>query len=104
MLKGLAAIIAAAVSAGVVVGLIPEPEPAAAAATSRPIPRNQAANSAAVVAAMPACVQPWPYYEQSCLRDSRQMGGGASTARVISTSYSVKALVCHIARLAGGSR
>jgi hypothetical protein len=116
MLKGLSAILVAAVCAGVVVGFVPPPEPAAAAATPRANPRieqNAAAiNTAPVVAAASACTQTWPYYEQSCLRDSRQLGRGAPTARVIPSSYPVKAQtskpvskpVSKIAKLAGGSR
>ena len=107
MLKGLSAILAAAVCAGIMVGFVPQPEPAAAAATPRPAPREQsnvAINSAPVVAAASACTQTWPYYEQSCLRDGRQ----APTARVIPSGYAVKAAVSKpvskIAKLAGGQR
>lgn len=123
MLKGLSAITAAAVCAGLIVGFIPEPEPAAAAATARLNPRteqiNAAPTSAPVVAATAACTQTWPYYEQSCLRDGRQAGRGTPTARVIPSGYPVnaqvskdqvskaqvsKAQVSKIAKLAGGSR
>ena len=110
MLEGISAIAAAAICAGVIVGFIPEPDPAAAAASSPSAPRNEkasaVADSAPVVAAASACTQTWPYYEQSCLRDSRQAGGGASTARIVPilTSYPVKAPVPKIAKLAGGSR
>lgn len=100
MLKGLSAILAAAVSASIIVGFVPEPEPAAAAATLRPT----AINSAPVVVTTSACTQTWPYYEQSCLRDGRQVGRGAPTARVIPSSNPVKAPVSKIAKLAGGSR
>ena len=94
MLKGLSAILAAAVCAGIIVGFVPQPEPAAAAATPRSAPREQsnvAINSAPVVAAASACTQTWPYYEQSCLRDSRQIGGGTDCTR-------------HFVRLCGQSR
>jgi hypothetical protein len=110
MLKGLSAILAAAVCAGIIVGFVPQPEPAAAAVTPRSAPRersNVAINSAPVVAAS-ACTQTWPYYEQSCLRDSRQVGRTAPTARVIPSGYAVKAAVSKpvskIAKLAGGQR
>ena len=106
MLKGLSAILAAAVCAGIIVGFVPQPEPAAAA-TPRPAPREQsnvAINSAPVVAAASTCTRTWPYYEQSCLRDGRQ----APTARVIPSGYAVKAAVSKpvskIAKLAGGQR
>jgi hypothetical protein len=107
MLKGVFAITAAAVCAGVIVGFIPEPEPAAAAATPRSTPRNEQVNvvaSAPIAAATSACTQTWPYYEQSCLRDSRHVAGGAPTARVIPSTHPVKAPGSKIARLAGGSR
>jgi hypothetical protein len=108
MLKGLSAILAAAVCAGVIIGFVPQPESAAAAATPRAIPRNEqsnvAINSAPVVATASACTQTWPYYEQSCLRDLRQVGRAAPTARIIPSTYPVKAPVSKIARLAGGSR
>jgi hypothetical protein len=110
MLKGLSAILAAAVCAGIIVGFVPQPEPAAAA-TPRPAPREQsnvAINSAPVVAAASACTQTWPYYEQSCLRDGRQVSRTAPTARVIPSGYAVKATVSKqvskIAKLAGGQR
>ena len=119
MLKGISAIAAAAVCAGVVVGFIPEPAPAVAAVTPHSASRNEqgnaVANSVPVVATAPACTQTWPYYEQSCLRDNRQAGGGAPTVRVIPSTYPVKAPVSNvanpgkapvskIAKLAGGSR
>lgn len=111
MLKGFSAILVAAVCAGIMVGFVPQPEPAAAAATPRSAPREQsnvAINSAPVVTAAFACTQTWPYYEQSCLRDSRQVGRTASTARVIPSGYAVKAAVSKpvskIAKLAGGQR
>jgi len=106
MLKGFSAIAAAAVCAGVIVGFIPEPDPAAAAAAPRSTPREQVnvVASAPIVVTTSACTQTWPYYEQSCLRDSRRLGGRAPTARVIPSTYPVKAPVSKIARLAGGSR
>jgi len=30
-----------------------------------------------------ACLQNWPYYEQGCLRDSRQPDGKAKAVRII---------------------
>jgi hypothetical protein len=32
-----------------------------------------------------SCVQSWPYYERSCLRDSRQRDSSARTVRLIAT-------------------
>jgi hypothetical protein len=106
MLKGLLAISAAAVCAGIIVGFVPPPEPAAA--TPRANPRNEvsdvAIDSAPVVVAMSACTQTWPYFEQACLRDSRQVDRAAPTARIIPSSYPVKAPVSKIAKVAGGPR
>jgi hypothetical protein len=122
MLKGLSAITAAAVCAGLIVGFIPEPDPAAANTRNEQI--NAAPTSAPVVAATAACTQTWPYYEQSCLRDGRQAGRGTPTARVIPSSYPGKAQaskdqvskdhvakaeaskgrISKVAKLAGGSR
>jgi len=31
------------------------------------------------------CLQSWPYYERSCLRDSRQQDGNGRTVRLIAT-------------------
>ncbi len=31
------------------------------------------------------CIQSWPYYERSCLRDSRQQDGNGRTVRLIAT-------------------
>jgi hypothetical protein len=64
-----------------------------AAANTRNEQINAAPTSAPVVAATAACTQTWPYYEQSCLRDGRQAGRGAPTARVIPSDYPVKAQV-----------
>jgi hypothetical protein len=108
MLRGLLAISAAAVGAGIIVGFVPQPEPAAAAATPPANPRSEQSNvaidSAPVVATAFACTRTWPYYKQSCLRDSRQVGRAAPTARIIPSSYPVKAPVSKIAKVAGGPR
>ena len=116
MLKGLSAILLAGVSAGFIVGFVSEPERAAAAASPAAkltnAQNNAAINKALLIAAAATCTQTWPYYEQSCLRDNRWTGGGASTARVISLSYPastpvktpVKAAVSKFAKLAGGTR
>jgi hypothetical protein len=34
------------------------------------------------------CLQGWPYYEHSCLRDGRQLDGNARTVRLIATGGS----------------
>jgi len=34
------------------------------------------------------CLQNWPYYERSCLRDSRQQDGNGRTVRLIATGGS----------------
>ena len=118
MLKELSAILLAGVSAGFIVGFVSEPERAAAAATPAAkltnAQNNAAINKAQLIAAATTCTQTW----QSCLRDNRRTGGGAPTARVISSarvislSYPasaqvktpVKAPVSKTAKLAGGTR
>jgi hypothetical protein len=119
MLKGLSAILLAGVSAGFIVGFVTEPERAVAAATPAAKPHaernNAVVNRAVLVTPTAACAQTWPYYEQSCLRDSRRAGDAAPAARVISLSHSaaapvkapvapVKAPVSKVAKLAGGTR
>jgi hypothetical protein len=119
MLKGLSAIALAGVSAGLIVGFVTEPERAVAAATSTAKPQaernNVVINRAVLIAATASCAQTWPYYEQSCLRDSRRAGDAAPAARVISLSHPaaapvkapvppVKAPVSKVAKLAGGTR
>ena len=87
MYKALLAIIVAAACAAVFVGFIPPPAPAFAAiqteqrnvvrtATSETSPRSLDSASA-------ACAQAWPYYEASCLRDSRRQNGKAAVVRVV---------------------
>ena len=81
----------AAVCAGIIVGFVPQPEPAAAAARrDARVSRARRDQQRPVVTAAFACTQTWPYYEQSCLRDSRQVGRTAPTARVIPSGYAVK--------------
>ncbi len=72
MLRTLAAVVAAAVCAGVMVALIPPPEPAVAGRT--PLPSGADLRK-------PVCTQSWPYYEQSCLSDARQ-----PTVRVVASA------------------
>jgi len=86
MLKAIAAIVAAAVSAGFIVSGVPE----VAAGTS-----STAQSSQAIIGAANdnrtgdrACLQSWPYYEQSCLRDARRSDGKARVVRVISIDRS----------------
>ena len=120
MLKGLSVILLAGVSAGFIVGFVSEPERAAAAATPAAkltnAQNNAAINKVLLIGTGATCTQTWPYYEQ--LRDNRRTGGGAPTARVISSArvislgYSasapvktpLKAPVSKIAKLAGGTR
>ena len=122
MLKGLSVILLAGVSAGFIVGFVSEPERAAAAATPAAkltnAQNNAAINKALLIGTAATCTQTRPYHEQSCLRDNRRTGGGAPTARVISSARVIslgypasapvktplKAPVSKIAKLAGGTR
>src|ERR1700738_596529 len=111
MLKSILAVTAAAVIAAARVGLVPPPEPAVAA-TERGAPSpiatsliatsvigtSLAAAPQAAAAAPPApaaqtdqrgCTRAWPYYEQSCLHNSRQATGKTRVVRVIADDRSV---------------
>jgi hypothetical protein len=68
------AAVALAPSTAFVVVTMPKPDTAAASTTDNGA--NTAANTA-------ACLQIWPYYERSCLRDTRQRDGDVRTVRVI---------------------
>jgi hypothetical protein len=71
MLKTVLAIVAAAACAGAIVGFVPEPSPA------------DAASALDADGGTAGCDRPWPYYERTCLRDSRKHGGNARAVRVI---------------------
>src|SRR5579872_624787 len=99
MLKGILAVIAAAIGAAVIVGVVPPPERASAApaasSQSAAIPviaAIQATEITAPVAAIASgsCAQAWPYYEASCLRDGRRPNGAARAVRVIPADQSIK--------------
>jgi len=88
MYKALLAVIVAAGCAAMLVGLVPPPSPATAAVQSaergvsdavKPVPARS------VDMRNSGCAQAWPYYEQSCLRDSRRLDGSAGAVRVIAT-------------------
>jgi hypothetical protein len=97
MLKGIITVVAAAVIAAVVIALIPPPEPTAAAIETAPaVPTLAFASvSAAMLPAAvaqtdkPGCTQAWPYYEQSCLFNSRQPNGKTRVVRIITEDKSV---------------
>jgi hypothetical protein len=72
MIKNILAIAAAAVCAGAIVGFIPAPAPAIAAGTP------QAVQS-----------QGWPYYDPSCLHDSRRPDGKARAVRVVTVNHAI---------------
>lgn len=87
MYKGLLAVIVAAGCAAVFVGFVPPPVPALAAVqtpqgdvTVAVIPETL---TRGIDARGAACAQPWPYYEPSCLRDSRRQDGRAPIVRII---------------------
>ncbi len=88
MINKILAVVAAAVCAGAIAELVPEPAPAVAAGASQ---------SHAIVAAVRIaesrkanCAQGWPYYEPGCLRDSRRSDGKVRVVRVIAADRLVK--------------
>jgi hypothetical protein len=87
MIKGLFVVIAAAVCAAVFVGFVPPPAPAVAAAQSSDRSAHDGSGAAAAAGIgeinSAGCAQVWPYYEQSCLRDTRSQNSGARLVRVI---------------------
>jgi len=87
MFRSILAITVAAASAAAFVGFVPPPAPAAAAVeTPEPGAPGTARHEAGVSGVNirgPACVQAWPYYEPSCLRDARTPGSNARVVRVI---------------------
>lgn len=104
MVKSIIAVIAAAAIAAIIVGLIPPPGPATAAVeTGAPVltaSSSAAPNAAATQAAVTlptvdgqtdksGCMQAWPYYEPSCLRNSRRPNGDTRIVRVIADDRSV---------------
>jgi hypothetical protein len=89
MVKSTIAIIAAAGIAGAIVALVPPPR-SAIAASEVDFPSLAVATVAAAPiltadaqADVSSCAQAWPYYEQSCLRNSRPSSGTARIVRVI---------------------
>ncbi len=88
MFKKMLALVTAAVIAGLFVGLLPPPAPASAK-TSVIAASEAAADRSAIAASPPpatsfgSCIQAWPYYEQSCLLDSREPNNAARAARVV---------------------
>ncbi|MGB7886808.1 MAG: hypothetical protein WBL55_10410 [Xanthobacteraceae bacterium] len=71
------AAVALALSIAFVGVTMPKPDTAAASTTDNG--SNSGANTAANTA---ACLQTWPYYERSCLRNTRQRDGDVRTVRV----------------------
>jgi hypothetical protein len=61
--------VALAFAAAFIIVSMPKPDTAAASTTDN--------------RAKAACLQSWPYYEHSCLHDSRQRDGDARAVRVI---------------------
>ncbi len=95
MFKSILGVVAAAMCAATIVAFVPEPEPATAATT--PQGDQHGIQAGLPIAAAPladaggaTCTQTWPYYERSCLRDSRRPNGEARTARVIPTDHPAK--------------
>jgi hypothetical protein len=103
MLKGILAIIGAAIGAALIVGLIPPPTQAAAAVPAAvTVVGTQSVAAVSVAAeetAATSCAQAWPYYETSCLRDGRRPNAAARTVRVIPTEQPAKRSASRNARL-----
>jgi hypothetical protein len=116
MLKSILAIISAAVCAAVIIAFVPELEPAAAAGTPQSDQRGMQTTTngtgAAVIAAShvadavgATCTQAWPYYERSCLHDSRRPNSAVRAARVIAADHPAQSRAAKSGALAvGGSR
>jgi len=87
MFKSVLAITVAAACAAVFVGFVPPPAPAVAAVqTPEPGAPGTAKHETGVSGINirgSACVQAWPYYESSCLRDARTPGSSVRVVRVI---------------------
>ena len=87
MNKSLVAVIFAAGCAAVSVGIVPAPTPAAAAIQTgrRDIITSMKSDTVTprTEVRSAGCVQPWPFYEASCLRDSRRHEGSSGAVRVI---------------------
>jgi hypothetical protein len=94
MVKSTIAIVGAAAMAAAIVALIPPPQ-SAVAATEIDVPSLAVATVAAApiptadAQADKNCTRAWPYYEQSCLRNSRQSNGKTRLVRVIVDDGSV---------------
>jgi hypothetical protein len=87
MKKSLMAVVFAAACAAVSVGIIPPPVPAAAAVqnSKHDLPATGKSEMPAPRAAehRTGCVEAWPYYEASCLRDMRVHNGVSTAVRVV---------------------
>ncbi len=87
MNKSLIAVVFAAGCAAVFVGIVPPPTPAAAAIQTgrRDIVTSMKSDTVTprTEVRSAGCVQPWPFYEASCLRDSRRHEGSSGAVRVI---------------------
>jgi hypothetical protein len=101
MYKNLIAMIFAAGCAAVFVGILPPPAPAAAAiqtgrhdiivAKSDMMTRRADLRRA-------GCVQPWPYYEASCLYDSHRRETSVAAVRMISLDKSARHYIQNVQR------
>jgi hypothetical protein len=93
MIKLILAIASAAACAGVIV-LAPELGPKSAMAATQSGGSSALAQEVIVAKEMlkGGCSLHWPYYEQSCLRDTRLPNGVERVVRVISIDRSSKTL------------
>jgi hypothetical protein len=94
MVKSTLAIVGAAAVVAAIVALIPPPQ-SAVASTEIDIPSLAVATVAAAplpvadAQADKSCTRAWPYYEQSCLRNSGRTNGKTRLVRVIADNGSV---------------
>ena len=89
------AAVALALSTAFVIVTMPKPDTAAASTIDNEA--NNGANTAANTGAclQTCCLQTWPYYERSCLRDTRQRDGDARTVRVIAINGQARHHMSH---------
>jgi hypothetical protein len=73
-------VVALALSTAFVIVSMPRPDTATSSTTETATPSTTDADANA------ACLQDWPYYERSCIRESRQRDSDVHAVRVIAIS------------------
>ena len=101
MSKTLLACAVAVVCAAIITGLTPKPDPAAASALAEsskdqtPNVARETTAASRIVSRTTNCRQPWPYYELSCLHDSRRTDGKSRFVRVITLDRTTAKALAH---------